>query len=356
MKKFTFLLMFVALAAVLVQPAPGADIVFDVVPIRMEDGEALPGESEIVARYLRREDRHRLDFVLSAADDRGFPVRYLEPGDFSLQVDLTLLTPARASVEVARTYAGEVPLALALIIDNSPSMTGKPFREAKALAAELLEAAAGASVRVFSTGGRVTAEEGADGLQRLEVETEPPQTFLLDALLAGLGELESAAAPGRRAAVVVTDGRDTASSGTVEEIARRAEEADIAVFFVPIGQRKVDEAALERYLEAIPGGRYEAGGGGSALYREIRSAIDPHYKFTVLSSVPPPDDLVHTLKVSLTADGAVDQIASLNFRAGSVKWPPPAWVIFLALGILLILIALTGMLILSAVRKRGPAR
>lgn len=173
-----------------------------------------------------------VDLFAFVADRWGEPIRGLGPADFRVRLDGRPLPVQRFH------EAAEVPLALGLLIDSSESMA-PIMDETKEAARRFLDRTLVPGDQAFlvdvGTVPRVVREmtgsaaELADGFSELEAGGT---TALYDAILLGLLRLERH--PGRRALVVLSDGRDVGSDFGPTRCLEEAERAGVPIYVLSL--------------------------------------------------------------------------------------------------------------------------
>jgi len=170
----------------------------------------------------------------------------------------------------------DIPVSIGLLIDNSGSMRAlRPRVEAAALAfvrasnpldeAFVLDFADTPRVDVPLTGDIRKLEAGIARVDSIG------GTALVDAVGAAHAYLREHAAHDRRVLLVVTDGRDNASTAKLRDVQRTAEETDTAVYAVGLFRdpESADAKAGRRELDALT--RHT---GGIAYYPAAPDALD----------------------------------------------------------------------------------
>jgi Ca-activated chloride channel homolog len=152
--------------------------------------------------------------------------------------------------------SGEFPAAVALAIDRSVSMAGKPLAMAKT-AGRAFVAGLKPDDRAMLIGisGEVQVlaplnVDKAPLLKALDAIDPWSTTSLHDALIASLDLLEPET--GRRAIVVLSDGEDRYSRATAGMVLDRARRSDVLIYPIAIGSKR---APLFAELAAVSGGR-----------------------------------------------------------------------------------------------------
>ena len=203
-------------------------------------------ESELVVLHATVEDR------------RGTPVSGLSREDFLVYED-------NYPQQLEFFSSADAPATIGLLIDNSTSMASKRERVVAAATrfAQLSNPADEIFVLSFNEyvrtawGPRVLRESDADDLRSaLEREISARgQTALYDAIYAGF-ERASAGLHSRQVLVVVSDGRDTASQQTLDQVVARLGASRVMLYgvalFDPVDRD--DNPKLLRRLSALTGG------------------------------------------------------------------------------------------------------
>jgi VWFA-related protein len=244
---------------------------------------------------------------LTAADERGTPLKGLNVSNFSVQED-------GRSARVTRVLPlerGEEPLAVVLAIDRSGSMRGKPIRDALQAAQDFV-----GEMRGIDRVGVVSFDDHVAVISRLKSDkaslpkaidriTVGGDTALNDAIMKALELLSPFT--GRRAVVVLTDGKENRSTSSRKETINRALEIGVPVITVGLGE-EVDATALESIAMRTGGHAFFAQESGelSDLYRAIARQLINQYRITVQSKKSL-DSGWHRLRVQLkTAKGKVE--------------------------------------------------
>lgn len=212
------------------------------------------------------------------------------------------------------------PVDVVLAIDTSGSMEGEPLDSAKEAAVEFVDTLKASSrVALVTFGTRPTVVSAftddrsqlAADIGALGVEGE---TALFDAVSAS-AELARTSGVNVAGIVVLSDGGDTASRGTLEDTVSAVNAAGVPIFAVALPSYEADPVALET-LARQSGGRLVAldvVAGLPELYRGIAAELQDRFVLSFTSARPRTADL----EIAVTARSG-DQEAS----AVSV-WPNP---------------------------------
>ena len=190
-----------------------------------------------------------VEVYATVTDDKGELVTGLRQSDFQVYEN-------SQRQEISTFAAGEFPLTVALGIDRSWSMAGKPLELAKqASRAFLNQLKAGdrSMVVAISNTADVIAPLSVDKVaQGRAISALDPwsTTALRDAIVAALERLEPES--GRQALVLFSDGNDRYSTVTEAEVIARARRSNALIYPITIGKQR---PPLLAELAVITGGR-----------------------------------------------------------------------------------------------------
>jgi len=158
--------------------------------------------------------------------------------------------------DISQFAFGEFPLTVALGVDRSWSMAGKPLALAKQASKTFLDqlkTGDRAMVVAISSTADVIAPLSADRVtQSRAISALDPwsTTALRDAIMAALDRLEPEA--GRQALVLFSDGNDRYSAASESEVLARARRSNALIYPITIGKQR---PAFLAELAVITGGR-----------------------------------------------------------------------------------------------------
>jgi VWFA-related protein len=190
-----------------------------------------------------------VEVYATVTDANGQPVTGLEAGDFQVSEDGRPQT-------ITAFAAGEFPLAVAIGVDRSFSMTRDRLSTAKTAARAFIRALDRndqAMVLAIGSGTEVVAPLSTDhegaiaALERLDSWGTTP---LYDATLEAIDAIQPAA--GRRAMILLSDGNDRYSHTTENELVDQVRRRDVLVYPVAIGSSR---APVFAELASVTGGR-----------------------------------------------------------------------------------------------------
>jgi Ca-activated chloride channel family protein len=245
---------------------------------------------------------HLVEVYASVTDARGEPVTGLAASDFIVRED-------GVQQNVTTFAAGEFPLAVALGVDRSFSVSGERLRQVVA-ASRALTAALRPEDRVMVVAiGSLTEvvapmsvdhDAAAASLDRLDVWGTTP---LYDATVAAIDLAQPFA--GRRALILLSDGDDRYSTATAAEVVEHARRNDVLIYPIAIGRTRPPVFAE---LAAISGGRsFQAA--SEATLRTTLTTIARELRFQYLLGYVPAKsadtrDEWRSIHVAVTRPGA----------------------------------------------------
>lgn len=199
------------------------------------------------------------------------------------------------------------PIDVVLAVDVSGSMKGQPLADAKAAASRFVDSM-GASDRVAviafgptaQVRSRFTSERSALG-SAVDGLAASGETALYDGVATGLDLLT--AEPGRRRAIIVlTDGKDTMSSATLDSDIAGARKLGVPVYVVGLKSSDYDPKTIASLASATGGRLVSATDSQSlvAIYGQLARELQRAYRVTYTSLSPNTPDL----EIRMIVDGA----------------------------------------------------
>jgi tight adherence protein B len=292
------------------------------------------------------------------------------PADATVALDRVTVTvagqPAPATAEEGSS--GQVRRTAVLAIDTSTSMTGAKFAAAKAAAAAYIGALPpDVYLGIVTFGGSVTtALEPTRDRDRataiLDGLSLSPETLLYDGVRTAL---EDAGTKGQRSILVLSDGADTRSSATLDEVASAIDGADALVDVVAVSRGRSANAALQELARAGKGSVLPSD--PTALAQTFAAEAGVLARQVVVTAHLPIGLTATqgTVAVTLpTTDGATLQASAYDDSLQAARpapasdptrrWVLPAWVMYVGVGALALgLFAL--LLVLLPRRRAGTA-
>ena len=176
-----------------------------------------------------------VEVYATVTDDRGELVTGLRKNDFQVYENNRVQ-------DVEQFAFGEFPLTVALAVDRSWSMAGKPLELAKQASKSFLNQLKvndRSMVLAISSSADVIAPLSSDRFtQARSITALDPwsTTALRDGIVAALDRLEPE--PGRQALVLFSDGNDRYSRATEAEVVARARRSNALIYPITIGKQR----------------------------------------------------------------------------------------------------------------------
>jgi VWFA-related protein len=270
----------------------------------LKDSELAPVEDVVVVntpQFMADVNVHLVELPTTAFRD-GRPVNDVQESDFKVFDDGKPVTISKFE------HVSNLPLSIGLAIDTSASMQPRMTeaqKAASAFLAEVLRAGDKAFVVSFDLHPQMVQNWSASlgdltaGLAKLRADES---TALYDAVAFSLYAF--AGVRGRRALIVVTDGRDTASKLTFEQTLEYARRAGVPVYGIGIAPAAVDvRYNFSKLCHETGGSAYYIGAASDLkrIYGEIESELRSQY---VLSFYPPGDAGTKWHEVTVQVRGA----------------------------------------------------
>lgn len=209
----------------------------------------LPSDFQVVLHQIDVNRYPDLVAYFSVFDARGEPWPALTLENLAVAED-------DAPVNFALyTVAPTEPLAIALVVDTSGSMRGEPLAQATQALRTFITSLGpndAASLIAFNTQYELLQPFTTDKealVAAVDMLQAGGETVLYDTVRYALGQV-SAQPFGRRAVIVLSDGKDTASLSTLDEVIARATLLNIPVYTLGLQQSQdFDAATLERLAQ-----------------------------------------------------------------------------------------------------------
>ena len=185
-------------------------------------------------RYSEEIEVNVIELPISVSDATGAPVSDLKQSDFSVSEN------GKPQTITSFNFAQNLPIAVGLLIDHSGSME-KRMEATKKAATEFLKRIVRPSDRAFVGGFAFDPQKLAPfvtdlGTLEAQVDAIPKAgggTALYDAIVTGLYRFRGL--QGRKALVILTDGEDTTSRVTYDDMLTYARAARVPLYFIGIG-------------------------------------------------------------------------------------------------------------------------
>jgi tight adherence protein B len=218
--------------------------------------------------------------------------------------------------------------AIALLVDRSQSMKGKPLADASAAARAFVAAKQPAdevSVVAFGSAPSIlspfsTARQDADSpLARIAIDPARG-TALYDAIVAAALQLRTNPLPGR-VVIVLTDGADNASKRSLERAIVAAQSANAAVYAIGIEGKGFTPEPLGE-LASSTGGQYYGASSTSdlaAVYGTIAETLKRTWRIQYVTSARPGDRI--RVSASIVGQGFADKRIAIPGDGPAVPQP-----------------------------------
>jgi tight adherence protein C len=254
--------------------------------------------------------------VASLVDGQQRPVSGVDASSIVVSEDGR---PQRPSIETATKVA---PIALALALDTSGSMAGKPLTDAKSAMRTLIEslkpADQGAIITFSSTvsvaHGLTSDKDALIASTNAAVATG--NTAIFDAVAAAVDALSAVPAQTRRAIVLLTDGQDTSSRLSLAAATDRLRGQGYPLYVIGLGT-SLDRPVLQALADGSMGGQaYVAPSSEqlSGIYAGLAQLISAQYVVTYSSTVRAvTEGTTMSVTVLVLASGSVMATATSTF-------------------------------------------
>lgn len=268
-----------------------------------------PPASEMVVRLV--------SLAVTVRDSDGKPARDLKQEDFTI---LDRGTP----VKIEHFESSPASLAVAIVLDTSQTMEGDKLEEARSAALAFvkeLNPKDQVMVVPFSEEATIASPLSADHTKALAVISRLSAsggTALYDAIWTASRALAVTPPEVRRVVLLLSDGRDEASSGlepgsfhTLDEAVHASHNADATVFSVGLGaalERETDftgrqtTAQVLQKLARSTGGTFQAVTRWTRIGRAFRDILDElryQYSLGYLPDPPHPGESWRTIQVQV---------------------------------------------------------
>jgi Ca-activated chloride channel family protein len=206
-------------------------------------------------RFSEEIEVNLVELPVTVTDHAGVPVTNLTQADF------TVFEQGKPQKITTFNYASNLPIAAGVLLDHSGSMKPR-MEQAKSAALEFFKKIMRPGDRAFVTGFAFDAKSSSpfvtdvSSLQS-QVNAIPEAsggTALYDAIVTGLYRFRTL--QGRRALIILTDGEDTTSRTSYEEMLTYARSARVPLYFIGVGLGLFDASGTSKMktLAAETGG------------------------------------------------------------------------------------------------------
>ena len=268
------------------------------------------------ARFAEMVDVDIVQVTVTVTDDRGRYVQGLTRSAFHISEDGRPQT-------ISHFFPKDAAMELVVAVDMSESMA-PVMSTLKEAVSDFLTAVPpqhavtllGFNNEVFTLARR--AGDAAERVKAVEALTSWGSTVLYDVILHGTDLLDSRG--GRKALVVFTDGNDSQSYAAIEEVERRLQRSDLALYMIGQGEG-ITNAPLKQVMERLSrptGGRAfftERIDELRAIFGELLEELSQQYELGYQSTNRARDGAWRQIKVDV--DGQPRIRARQGYRAPS---------------------------------------
>jgi Ca-activated chloride channel family protein len=221
-------------------------------------------------RFSEEIEVNLVELPVMVTDTAGVPVTDLKEPDFSI------LENGKPQKITTFNYASNLPISAGVLIDHSGSMKPR-MEQAKSAALEFFKRIMKPGDRAFVTGFAFDAKSESpfvNDVASLESQVRAiPEasggTALYDAIVTGLYRFRTL--QGRKALIILTDGEDTTSRTSYEEMLTYARSARVPLYFIGVGLGLFDASGTSK-MKALA-----AETGGIAYFIHDIKQIDETY-------------------------------------------------------------------------------
>jgi tight adherence protein B len=218
-----------------------------------------------------------------------------------------------------------------LAIDRSQSMKGRPLAEAVAAARSFVRAkpqgdriavTSFATRPIFLTSFSPDPEDAFSAFSSIRVDPKQGTTLYDDLVLAA--HKQSHIPFAGRVIIVVTDGNETKSTSSLQDVIDAARRAQTAVYVIGIESPQFNPVPLQE-IAAQTGGRYfgtSTSAGIAAVYASIARELARTWRISYVTAARPGDHL--RLEASVVGEGTGAADFSIPLLNGDVSAPPPS--------------------------------
>ena len=242
---------------------------------------------------------------VSVSDHNGDPVTGLTSANFTVKEDSITRTPVSVS------FGGTASISIAMALDYSGSMSGTPRTNLQTAATTFINqlgAADAMEIIKFSTAVEAVQTFTTDKALLAAAVTNTwsganGSTAFYDAVYKALTDTN--ARSGRKAVIAMTDGDDTVSTHTIDQVITYATSLGIPVYTIGLGS--ANSTVLSQLANSTNGHYYNAPTSADlqSIYSQIANVFQNQYEVTYASGLT--DGAQHTLEINVntaTATGS----------------------------------------------------
>lgn len=200
-----------------------------------------------------------------------------------------------------------IPATVALVLDVSGSMSGKPLTDARQAATDFVnQLGERDAVCIYAFSTLVTKLQNCTSDRRTAANSlknlaASGNTALYDVISAVASDHTKLT--GRQAVIVLTDGADTASKSNLNDALNRIKQTNIPVYALGLVSRDYKSDVLKQLASATGGSYFEAPSSNDlrGLYNSIQAQLKTQYRVTFRSLYP--DRKTGTVSIRITTSG-----------------------------------------------------
>lgn len=224
-------------------------------------------------RYIEEIEVNVVELPVTVSDAGGAPIPGLTEKNF------TVFENQQKKEIASFNFAANLPLSLGVLLDHSGSME-KRMATAKEAASEFFRGIIKANDRAFIAGfssepGKTapfTTDPGALGAQVTAIPDAGGSTALYDAIVTGLYRFRNV--QGRKALVVITDGDDTSSRLSYDDMLSYARASRVPLYFIGIGFSIVGDIGGPSKMKSLAAET----GGVAYMIRDVKQLAETYRK------------------------------------------------------------------------------
>ena len=209
-------------------------------------------------RYIEQIDVNLIELPVSVSDATGSPITNLEQKNFSV------FENDKPQSITSFNFAANLPISVGVLLDHSGSME-KRIEEARSAALEFFKSILKPSDRAFFAAFASDPTRNAPfvsdiSILQAQVDAMPKAaggTSLYDAIVTGLYRFRGL--QGRKAMIVITDGDDTSSRLSYDDMLGYVRAARVPVYFIGIGIGMLGGGAIKSIAAETGGVAYFIG-------------------------------------------------------------------------------------------------
>lgn len=209
-------------------------------------------------RYIEQIDVNLIELPVSVSDNTGNPITNLEQKNF------TVLENNKPQTITSFNFAANLPISVGVLLDHSGSME-KRIDEAKSAALDFFKGIIKPGDRAFFAAFAADPTRNAPfvgdlSILQSQVDAMPKpggSTALYDAIVTGLYRFRGL--QGRKAMIVITDGDDTSSRLSYDDMLGYVRAARVPVYFIGIGIGMMGGGAIKSIAAETGGVAYFIG-------------------------------------------------------------------------------------------------